>query len=90
MLTNCLVVGMRDVALLECLQMDAALTLDRVKRELPLPWCNLSPAELLMGRCLRTTVPVIDKWLIPKWPYIPEFKRLNTNYKDQQKADFDR
>ena len=25
----------------------------------PLPWCNLSPAQLLMGRRLRTTVPVI-------------------------------
>lgn len=55
-----------------------------------LPWCNLSPAELLMGRCLRTTVPQTDGQLIPKWPFLPEFKRLNRDFKDRQKRDFDR
>ena len=35
-------------------------------RATPLPWCNLSPAELLMGRRLRTTVPQTDEQLIPK------------------------
>ena len=32
----------------------------------PLPWCNLSPAELLMGRKLRSFLPLIDKQLIPQ------------------------
>ena len=40
----------------------------------PLPWCNLSPAELLMGRQLQTTVPVTDTQRIPKWPYLLSWK----------------
>ena len=58
-------------------------------RATPLPWCNLSPAELLMGRCLRTMVPQTDKALIPKWTFLPEFKGLNREFKDRQKRDFD-
>ena len=58
-------------------------------RATPLPWCNLSPAELLMGRRLRTMVPQTDKALIPKWTFLPEFKRLNREFKDRKKRDFD-
>ena len=43
-----------------------------------------------MGRRLRTTVLVTDNQLIPKWAYLSEFKRLNRDYKDKQKIDFDR
>ena len=39
-------------------------------RATPLPWCNLSPSELLMGRRLRTTLPQTTHHLIPKWPYL--------------------
>jgi len=35
----------------------------------PLPWCNLSPAELSMGRQMRTLVPQADNLLISNWPY---------------------
>ena len=56
----------------------------------PLPWCNLSPAELLMGRRLRTTLPQTDDQLIPKWSFIPQFKRQNCEFKERQKTDFDR
>ena len=55
----------------------------------PLPWCNLSPAELRMGRRLRTLVPQTDKLLISKWSFLPDFKRLNAEFKDRQKRDFD-
>ena len=55
----------------------------------PLPWCNLSPTELLMGRHLRTLVPQTDSLLIPKWSFLREFKRLNQDFKDRQKRDFD-
>ena len=58
-------------------------------RATPLPWCNLSPAELLMGRRLRTTLPQTDNQLVPKWPFLPEFKRLNRDFKKRQKVDFD-
>ena len=48
-----------------------------------LPWCNLSPAQLLTGRQLRAT--------LPKWRSIcnlsglisNEFKRRYTSYKQQ-------
>ena len=46
-------------------------------RSTPLPRCNLSPAELLMGRRLRTLLPLTDKQLIPQWNYLPEFKSAN-------------
>ena len=35
-------------------------------RATPLPWCNLSPAELLMGRKLRTDVPSTVTSLTPQ------------------------
>ncbi len=34
-------------------------------RSTPLPWCGLSPAELSMGRKVRTNVPQTNKYLIP-------------------------
>ena len=59
-------------------------------RSTPLPWCNFSPAELLMGRRIRTTVPQTDRQLTPQWTYIEEFRRLNKLYKGHQKQNFDR
>ena len=34
-------------------------------RATPLSWCDLSPAELCMGRRLRTSVPQTDSMLVP-------------------------
>ena len=59
-------------------------------RSTPLPWCNLSPAELLMGRQLRTLLPSTDKQLIPQWNYLPEFMSANLRFKDKQKSEYDR
>ena len=59
-------------------------------RATPLPWCGLSPAELLMGRRLRTPVPQTNEQLIPKWSYLPEFRQKNREFKERQKKDFDR
>ncbi len=59
-------------------------------RATPLPWCKLSPAQLLMGRPLRTRVPVVTDQLIPNWPYLGRFRDLNKSYKERQKEDFDR
>ena len=54
-------------------------------RATPLPWCGLSPAELLMGRRIRTDIPQVKDNLIPKWEYIRNFKELDGKYKQTQK-----
>ena len=56
----------------------------------PLPWCNLSPSELLMGRKLRTTLPQTTIHLIPEWPFLKEFKRQNKAFKDKQETQYNR
>ena len=33
-------------------------------------WCSFSPAELLMGRQLRTDIPIPKNQLIPQWSYL--------------------
>ena len=58
-------------------------------RATPLPWCGLSPAELCMGRQIRTTLPQPTKHLVPQWSYLPEFRRRNEEVKRKQKANFD-
>ena len=55
----------------------------------PLPFCNYSPSQLLLGRNIRTKVPQTNKHLIPKWPYLEEFKWCDQNLKKRQKRDFD-
>ena len=59
-------------------------------RATPLPWCNLSPAQLLMGRSLRTNVPQVTTHLIPKWSYLEEFREKDKYFKEKQKRDYDR
>ena len=58
-------------------------------RSTPLPWCGLSPAQLLMGRQIRSNIPQTAKALIPQWPYIRDFRLLNETVKQKQKANFD-
>ena len=58
-------------------------------RATPLPWCGLSPAELLMGRRIRTDVPQIKKYLTPDWPHLKDFREKDKEYKLQQKHYYD-
>ena len=58
-------------------------------RATPLPWCGLSPAELLMGRRIRTDVPRIKKYLTPDWPHLKDFREKDKEYKLQQKHYYD-
>ena len=59
-------------------------------RATQLPWCGRSPAELLMGRNIRSTLPQARGSLAPQWPYLGEFRQANENFKRQQKEDYDR
>ena len=59
-------------------------------RATPHPWCNLSPAELLMGRRIRTTIPQTKELLTPKWSYLAKFCEDNKKFKESQKRNFDR
>ena len=58
-------------------------------RATPLPWCDLSPSELCMGRKIRTPVPQTNELLVPKWPYLPDFRERHAVYKGHQKKNFD-
>ena len=44
-------------------------------RTTPLPWCNLTPAELLMGRKVRGNLPQVTEKLNPNWSYLEEFRK---------------
>ena len=59
-------------------------------RSTPFPWCNLSPAELLMGRSLRANIPLLSTQLIPEWRFLDKFRSNNRAFKDRQKRDYDR
>ena len=56
----------------------------------PLPWCGLSPAQLLMGRPLRTNVPQLPATLTPEWSYLTEFCEKEKVEKLKQKGNYDR
>ena len=58
-------------------------------RATPLPWCGLSPAQLLMGRQIRSNVPQVTEALIPQWAYLSNFRQKDEREKQKQKADFD-
>ena len=55
-----------------------------------LPWCGLSPGELLMGKRLRTDVPETKRRLTPNWPYIQGFPEKDKEMKQRQKEMYDR
>ena len=49
-----------------------------------LPWCYLSPNQLLMGRRI-TVVPEADGVLVPSWPNLTEFRKVDEQHKKKQK-----
>ena len=59
-------------------------------RATPMPWCKLSPAELLMGRCLRTDIPQVKKHFVPNWPNLTNFNALDQKFKSSQKHNYDK
>ena len=61
-----------------------------IYRTTPLPWCNLSPAELLMGRKLRSNLPQLPEQFVPTWSYLVEFCEQDAEFKRKQKSNFDK
>ena len=59
-------------------------------RATPLPWCETSPSELLMGRRLRSNLPLREEELRPKWPDLENFRYRDKAFKQKQKQDHDR
>lgn len=47
------------------------------------------PAELLMGRKIRTMIPTLPSLLTPYWPYLEQFRDEDSKLKTTQKRDFD-
>ena len=46
-------------------------------RATPFLWFGKSPAELLIGRKICTSLPQTTTSLIPQWDYLTEFKTAN-------------
>lgn len=51
---------------------------------------GFSPAELLMGRRLRNTLPMLPENLLPNWPNSKELRRTEKKLKTGMKENFDR
>ena len=51
---------------------------------------GLSPADLLMGRKIRTRIPTSPSNLNPSWPYLEQFRENDASLKGRQKRDSDR
>ena len=56
----------------------------------PLSWCQHSPAALLMGRKICSTLPISTKSLMPKWPDLNEFCKVDQQFEQKQKKNYDR
>lgn len=48
------------------------------------------PAELLMGRQLKTDVPQVKAHYVPKWPHIENLKEVHQKYRDSQSKHYNR
>lgn len=47
-----------------------------------------SPAQLLMGRQLRTTIPQLPATLRPRWPNLGEFRKTEKRAKENKKRNY--
>ena len=60
-------------------------------RATPLLWCKLSPAELLMGRHLKTDIPQPRKAFTPESPHLYlDFREKDKKWKERQKSYYDK
>ena len=54
-------------------------------RSTPLPFCDYSPAQLLMGRRLCSSIPTLAQALAPNWPDLNKFREVDERYKQKLK-----
>ena len=54
----------------------------------PFPWCGLSPAELLMGKKIRSEVPQYPTNFIPLRSYLPMIRQKDKETKELQKTHY--
>ena len=54
-------------------------------RAILMPWCGLSPAELLMGHRIHTDFSQFKPVLAPRWPNLKFFRILDKKYKVEPK-----
>ena len=59
-------------------------------RATPLDTTGYSPAQLLMGRQIRTRVPMIKSKLLPNWPALEKVAENDAKMKSASAASFDR
>ena len=53
-------------------------------RSTPLPWCGLSPSQLLMGRTTKCSLPQTRNQLAPKWSYLNQFRIDDVLFRKKQ------
>ena len=61
-----------------------------VYRSTPCTTTGFSPSELIMGRRIRTTLPVLDKHLEPGWPAAEKVQHNDSRAKSKYKQHYDR
>jgi len=59
-------------------------------RSTPLPFCGFSPAQLMMGRRLRTTLPQLPSLLVPRWPDLADVRSREEAERERMKQTYDR
>ena len=55
-----------------------------------LPFCNHSPAQLLMGWCLHSPIPTLAQALAPNCPDLSKFHEVDDKYKLKIKKQYNR
>ncbi|XP_069134370.1 uncharacterized protein [Argopecten irradians] len=72
------------------LEQDGIFLAAMAYRATPIASMGASPSQLIMGRQIRTPVPVFPKTLNPKWPSKKRIDQQDKSYKERHKAQYDR
>ena len=58
-------------------------------RSTPIASTGVSPAELIMGRRIRTALPTLDKTLCPRWPDLNIIRSRDEETKERYRFYYD-